>query len=285
MTEGNRSKHSGETVNIPHVKPLPVPSNPRLAEDQRIPVDKVVLGNRTITVVEFGRGVKGTNLFFQLSAFNMRNVLQKRLSQQMEESIDNSVGGAFRAAAGVKLVYTPTSATGGVFGTSGAATAVATSPLLPAHIEELADYLMQTIHCPPVAGTNDQYVMASSTRTLRGLKSSDKAVSIGLYLRQGDLFFRGELFMMENIRFVQVTREGAMPNTSGTSTVLGDAVLFGDEAVARVEAETPHLRLNNNYQADFGREQACAWYGILEFASWWDTASDGEAKIIRISSL
>jgi hypothetical protein len=23
----------------------------------------------------------------------------------------------------------------------------------------------------------------------------------------------------------------------------------------------------------------------LEFASWWDTASDGEAKIIRISSL
>jgi N4-gp56 family major capsid protein len=278
-------KHAGETVNIPHRNPLPVPANAELAEDQLMPIDKFTFGSRAITVVEMGRGVMGTNLFSELSVFNMRNIYQKALYQQMEESMDNAVGSAFRSTANVPIVYTPTSLTGGVFSTNGTAAALATFALQYAHVEQLSDYLMQTIHVPPVAGTPGHYIMCASTKTLRSVKSSDKTVSVALYLRQGDLFFRGEQFMVENIRFIQVTREGAMPNTAGTSTVLGDAVLFGDEAVARAEAETPHLRLDTNYQSDFGRRQAAAWYAVLRFISWWSEADDGKAKIIRISSL
>jgi len=61
--------------------------------------------------------------------------------------------------------------------------------------------------------------------------------------------------------------------------------VFGDEAVARLEAQAPHLRLDNNYQSDFGRAKAVAWYGILGFGSVWDSPDAGKAKIIQINSL
>lgn len=283
--EGGLGKHRGETVNIAHVERLPVPANPRLLETDDFPIDKLTWGNRVITVTEFGRGVEATNLMLTLNVFNTKNVLQRALMRQMEESLDNAVGSAFRDPASVKIVFTPTSLTAGSFSTTGVAAAVATAPLTVQHIGILVDYLAGDIHAPPLPNTNGNYVMIATRKTLRGLKEDPKAESIGLYLRQGDLFFKGELFMIENVRFVQVDREGALPNTAGTSTVLGEAILFGDEAMARVEAETPHLRLDNNYQSRFGTRQAAAWYGILEYASFWDSADDGKAKIIRISSL
>ena len=58
-----------------------------------------------------------------------------------------------------------------------------------------------------------------------------------------------------------------------------------DEAIARIEVETPHLRLDPNFQSDFGRTQAAAWYGILAFGSVWNVADDGKAKIVAIRSL
>ena len=119
---------------------------------------------------------------------------------------------------------------------------------------------------------------------MRGLKQDNLWQSVALYLRQGDLFYRGEVGMTENIRWVECHREGAVSNTAGTSTVLGNAFVFGDEAVARVEAEAPHLRADPNYQSDFGRVHAAAWYGKLQFGSFWTTATDGQAKIIRITS-
>jgi hypothetical protein len=83
---------------------------------------------------------------------------------------------------------------------------------------------------------------------------------------------------------VECNRTQAFSNTSGSSTALGEAVVFGDEAVALIEVVTWHLRVNENYQNDFGRTKAVAWYGIMAFGSVWDTANDGEAKIIRICS-
>ena len=60
--------------------------------------------------------------------------------------------------------------------------------------------------------------------------------------------------------------------------------MFGDEGVTRIEVDTPSLYADPNYQSDFGRTKAVAWRGIIAFASLWDTATDGEAKIIRIDS-
>jgi N4-gp56 family major capsid protein len=146
----------------------------------------------------------------------------------------------------------------------------------------LADYIAGNIHCPPYEG--DDYIMLACRKTLRGLKSDSLWQQIHMYLQKGDLFFKGEVGKAENIRCVQIDREAAMSNTAGTSTVLGEAVVFGDEAVGYAEAETPRLYADPNYQSDFGRRKAIAWRGTYVYASVWNTSTDGEAKIIRITS-
>ncbi len=263
------------------VNRLATPTTAELSEGVRVPIDKLTFGTRTITVVEHGRGVEWTSLMEELSVFSPSNFLQKELLRQMHYSIDASVGTAFQST-DAAIIFIPTSATGGTFDTDGTPNTLATNEFTFAHCGVLADYLAGDIHCPPWVG--ESYAGVTTRRTLRGLKNDNLLQSVHLYLREGDFFFRGEVGMTENIRWVQVDVEETLSNTAGSSTTIGVGMVFGDEAVARVEVEAPHLRLQTNFQNDFGRTQAAAWYGIYAFSPFYDVNTDGFARIIRISS-
>ena len=278
---GKTFKGKGETINIMHLNELADPTSAALEEDTRIPIDKLSMANRAVTLAEFGRGVEYTNLSEQLGKFNPREYLQKALMRQMERAMDTAAADAFKST-DVKICYIPTSLTGGTFDTDGTPSTVATSNLTFDHMGVLADYLAGNIHCPPFEG--DDFIMLACRKTLRGLKQDNLWQQIHMYLQKGDLFFKGECGKAENIRCIQIDREAALANTAGTSTVLGEAVVFGDEAVGYAEAETPRLYADPNYQSDFGRSKACAWKGIYVFSSIWATSDDTEAKIIRITS-
>jgi len=275
-------KNKGEYVNLMHVKELPDPTSAQLEESNRIPIDKLQFGNRQFRVVEYGRGVEYTNLAEQLGQFNPRSILQKALRRQMERAMDTTAAKAFMDTTAVKIIFIPTSLTGGVWDTDGTASTLATAGLGFDHCCAIADYLADTIHCPPYEG--EDYVGLSCNKNLRSLKQDRLWQMVHLYLQKGDFFFLGEQGKTERIRWVEVNRSAAFANTVGSSTAIGEAVVFGDEAVARIEVETPELRADPNYQSDFGRTKAVAWYGILAFGSVWDTANDGEAKIIRLGS-
>jgi N4-gp56 family major capsid protein len=275
-------KHKGEWVNIMHLKELPDPTSTQLEEDTRIPIDKLQLGNRAVKIVEWGRGVEYTNLAQQLSKYDPANYLQKALMRQMDRALDTTAATAFQNSTDIKICFIPTSLVAGTFDTDGTPSTIATANLTFDHMGIIADYLAGNIHCPPFEG--DDYIMLACRKTLRGLKQDPLWQQIHMYLQKGDLFFRGECGKAENIRSVQVDREEAFSNSAGSSTVLGEAVVFGDEAVGYVEAESPQLYADPNYQSDFGRTKAIAWRGIFVYASIWNTATDGEAKIIRVTS-
>ncbi len=274
-------KKKGETVNLPILRELPDPTTARLDEETRIPIDKLELGNRAITLVEWGRGVEFTNLAQQFGKFDPKDYLQKSIIRQMKRSLDTGCADAFKST-DVKIIFAPTSLTTGTFDTGGTPVTLATVNITFDHMGVLADYIAGDIHVPPFEG--DDYIMLSCRKTLRGLKQDALWQAVHMYLQKGDLFFRGEAGKAENIRCIQVDREAALSNTAGSSTVLGEAVVFGDEAVGYVETESPQLFADPNYQSDFGRTKAMAWRGIYVYASIWETATDGEAKIIRISS-
>ena len=278
---GNTVKGKGETINIMHLNELTDPTTTALEEDTRVPIDKLTLGNRTVTLVEWGRGVEYKNLAEQLSKFRPSSYLQKALMRQMERALDTTAAAAFKHT-DVKICFIPTSLTGGTFDTDGTPSSTATANLTFDHMGVLADYIAGDIHTPPYEG--DDYIMLSCRKTLRGLKQDTLWQSVHLYLQKGDLFFKGEVGKAENIRCIQVDREAALSNTAGASTVLGEAVVFGDEAVGYAEAESPQLYATPNYQDDFGRSKAVAWHSIYVFGSVWDSADDGKAKIIRVTS-
>ena len=279
----NFKPNAGEGVNIMHIERLPNSVSSRLQENNRIPIRKTAFGNRIIKVMEMGEGVEYTNLMLRLGKFNIRDEFQKLLKVQMEEALDTESAFGFMDPTAVKLVFTPTSLTGGTWATDGTPGALATAGLTFDHCTILADYLRDTIHCPPYEG--DNFVGISANKNLRSLKQDRYWQEWHKYLSKGDFVFKGEMGMTERIRWVECNRALAFSNVAGASSYLGQAVIFGDDAVARITAETPHLRLDTNYQSDFGRSQACAWYGIIGIGSVWDSADDGKAKIIRLDSL
>jgi N4-gp56 family major capsid protein len=274
-------KHKGETVNVPILREFDFPTTSQLDEETRIPIDKLELGNRAITLLEWGRGAEYTNLAQQLGEFDPADYLQKALMRQMKGELDTACANAFKTT-DVKICFIPTSLTGGTFDTDGTPSTTATANITFDHMGVLADYVAGDIHAPPFQG--DDYIMLSCRKTLRGLKQDALWQQVHMYLQKGDLFFKGEAGKAENIRCIQVDREEAFSNTAGASTVLGEAVVFGDEAVVYVEAESPQLYADPNFQSDFGRTKAIAWRGIYVYASLWNTATDKEAKIIRIAS-
>jgi N4-gp56 family major capsid protein len=271
----------GETINIMHVKELPQPADARLDEFTRVPIDKLVMGTRALTVAEWGRGVEYSDLARQLGKFDPKTYLQKRLKRQMTGVVDTAAANAFQST-DAKLCFVPTTPTGGTFYTTGTPGAVAVAAMTFDHMGVLRDYMVATVHIPPYEG--DHWVGIFSPKSLRGLRQDTLFQALHMYLNKGDFFYKSEIGMAENIRLVECNREQAFSNTAGSSTVIGEGVVFGDEAIARVEVEAPELRVSPNYQDDFGRKGAIAWVGTFVFGSFWDTATDGEAKIIRVTS-
>jgi len=67
----------------------------------------------------------------------------------------------------------------------------------------------------------------------------------------------------------------------GTSAYKGGAVFFGEDAVLKAVAIAPEIR--EKIPADFGRDKALAWYGLLAYQIVWaTTAAAGEVRILRV---
>ncbi len=217
------------------------------------------------------------NLHEELSKYNIVSPIQRKLRDQMKLTLDTAASVAFKAA---KVVFVPTSFTGGTFYTNGAAGTQGLVNLTYDHMGVIRDYLFSTIHAPYYE--NDNYVGIGSTKALRGLKQDPNFQRLTMYLKPGDLVYKSEVGEIEQIRWIESNHSNALSGSLGAGGILGEAVIFGEDAVALAEVETPELRAA--IPADFGRQKAVAWYGILQYGIIWDTANDGEARIVHVSS-
>jgi len=274
-------KKMGEKITLFYYKPLAQPTSAALEETTRIPIDTLQMGNQSITIQEWGRGVEYTSLAEQLSKFSPKDGAQKALIDQMNEAMDNAAAAQFTGT-DAKIIFIPTSLTGGTWDTDGTASTQATVNLTKDHMAVIRDYMVNTIHVPVYEG--DHYIGLFATKALRGLKNDRVIQDFSKYLQKGDLLYKNEIGMIENIRLIEINNEGALSDSVGLNNVLGEGVVFGDEAVGRIEIEFPHLRAQPNYTADFGRKHAVAWYGTVGYGVKFPTATDREGRIIRVGS-
>jgi N4-gp56 family major capsid protein len=270
----------GQSVTLPYYKALDEPDTPQLDERMRVPIDELEMAGRSITVVEWGRGCGYTNLADEFSKVSPKEGGQKRLLDQMNACMDTGAAAGFKEA---KVCFTPTSASAGTIDTDGAHSVAATSNLTAAHVGLIRDYMVNDLHVPYFEGGD--YIGTVATKGLRGLKNDTALQEWHKYLAKGDIIFKSEVGKVENVRFVEVSHEQALSNGVGTGSVLGEGLIFGDDAVRRVEVDSPHLRADPNYKGDFGRRKAIIWYGLVAFGSTFMTADDREARIVRIGSL
>ena len=271
-------KGKGEDVTITRIRAIAEPTNGRISEVQKIPLNAMTINTTSIKVTEWGSGVQYGNLWAALSKFDMKNAVQKTLRDQKMLTMDTAVAASFKTA---KIKAIPTSLSAITFDTDGTPSTQALANLTFEHMGVIRDYMQDTIHCPFYR--EDHYVGLLSTKAARGIKNDPNFQKMREYLNPGDLIYKSEIGMVENIRIAEINHTNALSKSKGLGSVLGEAVIFGDDAVAMAEAETPELRMA--LPAEFGRAQSIAWYGVLEFGVVWDTANDGEARIIHITSL
>lgn len=267
-------KNKGEQVTIVRLSDINEPTSAVLTEGTRIPEDSVALSSKTITVTEFGRAVPYTSLSLELSAFDLEQPIQAELLNQQKLTLDSAAAVAFKASL---IKYTPTGVATRTIDTAGSAAAVIASNMNMFHVEEIVDYLYDTLRAPAWAG--DDFVGIFRTKSLRGIKR-DPAWEQWKVYNSPEAKSTGEIGRVEGLRFVKTNHNTAL-GLKGPSSVLGEGVVFGKDAVALAEAITPELRASR--PEDFGRVRSVAWYGVLAFGLIWDTGNAGEAKVMHVT--
>lgn len=276
--EEGYGKQKGESITISRVSNITVPTNGRLNEGIEIPQDELVLSTIAITVAEWGRSVPYTSLSNDLSKFDIGNVIQKKLRDQMALVMDSAAAAAFKTG---KIKATPNGVASLSVSTNGTAGATASVNLNGYHVSAIRDLMFSTYNIPAYEGGD--YMCLASTKALRGLKS-DPDWEVWHKYTDPQAKYNSEVGKYEGIRFIEVNNTAALSGSLGTASVLGEAVFFGDDAVAMAVAQDPELR--TELPKDFGRSKNVAWYGVLEFGQIWsDSANAGEVKIIHVTSL
>jgi len=268
-------RNSGENVTLTRVQNITEPTDPVLQETVRIPEDSFALSTKLITVKEMGRAVPYTSLHKDLSKYDIENPIQRKLRDQMRLSLDTRAATGFKQA---KIKYAPTGAATNNIATNGTFGATATANWNYFHVEQIRDYMFDTLQAPPYEA--DDYMAIVRTLGLRGIKSDTKWETWHQYT-QPQAKANGEVGRIEGIRFAECNHNRALGKV-GSGSVLGEGVVFGEDGVALAEAMTPELRAA--IPGDFGRSKAVAWYGILEFDIIWDTGNAGEARIVHVGS-
>lgn len=270
-------KGMGENVTLTRIKTISEPTSATLSENVRIPEDTYSVNTTSITVAEIGRAVPFTSFAKDLSFYDIENGIQRRLRDQMQLTLDSKAAAAFKTA---QVKYGPTGLAAGTFDTDGTMSTTATENMNVFHVEEIRDYLFDTLHCPPASG--EDYIGIFRDLGLRGIKRDPVWDEWHKYT-DPQAKHNNEIGKIENVRFITTNHANALAK-KGTGSVLGEGVIFGSDGVALAEVLTPELRAQVNHGQDFGRAHAVAWYGILEFGIIWDTANAGEARIVHVTS-
>lgn len=274
--EPGYGKKKGDSITITRLSQLALPSNGRIPEQSKIPEDEMTLTTVSITVTEWGRAVPFTSLSDDLSEFNVENMVQSVLMDQMKLIMDNAAAASFKTG---QIKATPTGVSSLSIATNGIAPGQATSNLNLYHIEQIRDYMFSTLYIPPYEG--DDYIGLISTKGKRGLMQ-DPAWEDWHKYTDPQSKFNSEVGKIENVRFIEINNANALSGVLGLNAVLGEALIFGKDAVAMAVALDPELRAA--IPQDFGRARSVAWYGILEFGLVWTTANPGEARVIHVTS-
>lgn len=274
--EGYGAK-KGSNVTITRISNVAVPSDDSLIELERIPEDTLSLSTQAISVVERGRAIPYTNLSQDLAFFDLESAIQKKLRDQLSLRLDSLCATAFKVGQ-VKAV--PDGIASLTLTTNGTTSTTAASNINVYHVEQIRDQLYSTYNVAPYE--NGDYMCVISTKGRRGIIRDPNWEKWKTY-GDPEAKFNGEIGRIEGVRFVESNNTGALSASLGTSSVLGEAVFFGDDPVAMASVLDPELRAKES--EDYGRSKGVAWYGIYGFDQIWkDSATAGEARVIHVTS-
>lgn len=270
-------KNKGDTFDYDRVSNVATAGG-ALTEGVNIPETKVTISKSQLTIAEYGNSVPYTGKLEALSKFSPSNLVTVALKNDQAKVLDRAAAAKFT---GCKIKYTPTGTSGsptGTFDTDGAVSTAATRNCAVYDVEEIRDYLKSTVHAPLYDGQN--YVGIGSTGFVRAIQRDRTEFQTAAQYGDPERLFSSEVGRIRNVRFVEETN--VLANSLGTTPYKGEAVIFGEDPVVEGIAIAEEIRAK--VPGDYGRDKGVAWYFLGGWKEVWDTANDGEARIIHITS-
>ena len=243
-----------------------------LSETDTIPKSNFTVVQGSLTITEYGNAVGHTQKVATLAEVSVPENIKTVLRNDQAKVLDSAAAVQFQTS-DYKATITNTATT--TFGSAGVATATAGANMSDKNVRDIIDQ-MKKLLIPTVDGEN--YVSICSTNSIRGLYDFFEAKAVNTTM---DPLYRGEVGRYYKCRFVEETN--FLSNVLGSGSVYGESLFIGDDAVREGIAIPEEIRID--IPKDFGRDQAIAWYGLLGFQKTWDFSTDGETRIIHVTSL
>lgn len=273
--EGSGKKR-GDTINLFTMTGPDESDDGALAENIRIPEVTTPISSASFLIKEFGKAVTWTNIWDDWSKYDLPAFVKKRLRENMRLTLDRSAGSAFKSAL---IAAIPTGSQELTFDTDGTPSSAAAAPAGVTHLQLIRDYLYGTLKAP-YFGNGDSYVGIFNWASCRSLRT-DPLFKEYYVLGHPEKLQRGEIGVIDNIKIVETNHDTVLQVVASGGVNIGQGLVFGDEAVAFAEAQTPELRMK--IADDYGRSLGCAWYGQLGFGLFHPNANAREARIIRFT--
>lgn len=279
-------KNKGESVQIYRAGNTDEDSeSAAINELDRIPTLSVAVTPRLITVNEWGRAIPFTGKVETLAEVDVEsNVYLKALRNHMAKTLDRQVATAFKTS---DICAIPIASTNTItWDVDGTASTQATSNINAKLLKDIVDAMKTGIFGantgrPIPFYDGESYVCIASTTFLRGLKDDPDYELAAKYAHPEDLYL-GEVGRFYNVRFVESNHTNALSNGVGASSILGEAVIFGEDPIREVVAIPEEIRAK--LPEDYGRDKGIAWYAMLGWGRVWDFSTDTEEHIVRVCS-
>ena len=270
--EPSYGKGRGETVTITRI--LKLDTSGKVSEIARLPTARPTIQTSAVTVSEWGVKLELTEFEKNLTSYNLHNQYQKLLRDNMSLTMDFM---AATALVSTPYLYIPVS-TGGVFDTDGTASTTADVNLAIADLRVLHDRLHGTLKVPKFR--NGNYVLVLTTNGARGIKN-DPEYKDWLASTTSRPLITGQLpAVVEGFEIFETNNFDVLSNGTGTSSVLGEGIAFGEDPGFLAVVQNPELRAG--LPEDLGRFRQTGWVGTLEAGLSWPNAA--QARVIHITS-
>ena len=269
-------KKRGDTINLFTMTGPDESDDGALAENIRIPEVATPISAASFLIREFGKAVTWTNIWDDWAKYDLPAFVKKRLRENMRLTLDRSAGTAFKSAS---ICFNPTGVATGTFDQNGTPSVPAAVPVGVTHLQLLRDYLYGTLKAP-YFGNGDSYIGIFNWAATRSIRT-DPLFKEYYVLGHPEKLQRGEIGTIDNIKIVETNHDTVLQVATVGTVNIGQGLVFGDEAVAFAEAQTPELRMK--IADDYGRSLGCAWYGQLGFGQFHPVANAREARIIRVT--
>lgn len=269
--------HKGQTANFDrrgNVSPSSGPIN----ELQTMPEGDMAFSQGSVTVNEYGISLPWTGKLDSLSEFDVGDQAQMGLKDDQVKTIDSAVITELLTAQ-VCGIPVGTSANPSItWDTDGTPSTAATRNVQGSDIVDIVEKARGTYLMPGYEG--EDYAVLASVGFMTMLRK-DADVREAQKFGNPEQLFSGEVMRYMGCRFIE-TNSTTLPNTLGSGSYKGSAVVIGDDPI--VEGVSVAEEFRQKIAWDYGRNPGLAWYAILGWSLTWDSSTNGEIRVIRVTS-